>query len=61
MTGGQVPKPNEDTLKLREAFIYLPHSFSIKKWTEEEDAELQKLLLQAVQVQAFGLECTVAG
>ena len=50
MMGGEVPEPNEDTKRLYEAYTYLPHTFSHRKWTEEEDAKLRELVLHAVQV-----------
>ena len=56
MTAGQVPEPNEDTKRLYEAFTYLPHAFALRKWSEEEDAELRKIVLHAVQVCPSSLE-----
>lgn len=50
MVGGHVPEPNEDTKKLFEAYTYLPHTFQLRKWSLEEDAALEKLLLQNVKV-----------
>lgn len=50
MTAGQVPEPNEDTRRLYEAYTYLPHTFALRKWSEEEEAELRKIVLHSVQV-----------
>ncbi len=50
MAAGTVPRPNEDTLKLYPAFTYLPHTFSTRKWTPEEDEDLKQQVLTFVKV-----------
>jgi len=60
VAGGTVPRPNEDTLKLYEAYSYLPHTFSIRKWATEEDEELKKLVLVFVKARAQPTEHLLA-
>ena len=50
MSGAEVPEPNADTLKLLEAYSYLPHSFKTLRWSDEEDAKLKELVLTALKV-----------
>lgn len=50
LAGGLVPTANEDTLDLLEAFSFLPHNFTVRKWLEEEDAGLAKSIGQHLQV-----------
>lgn len=57
MSGGSVPEPNEDTQRLYEAYTYLPHTYALRKWTKDEDSDLQQLILRTVQVSSPSQAC----
>ena len=63
VSAGTVPRPNEDTLKLYEAYSYLPHTFASRKWLFEEDEELKKLVLVFVKASpsTAGLDVLCSG
>ena len=49
VAAGSVPEPNADTLKLLEGYKYLPHVFSVRKWTREEDVTLADRVLCSIK------------
>lgn len=47
---GKHPEPNSDTVNLREAYKYLPFTFSTSSWDEADSQALRREVVAVVQV-----------
>ncbi|KAK9846507.1 hypothetical protein WJX81_005627 [Elliptochloris bilobata] len=52
----QVPEPNADSVRLAEAYRFLPHAFPAREWSEADRDALRATLLNIIQEERFQRE-----